>query len=48
MSEQYTYDSTGWLCENCNYAIDEYGCQSSMKNGEPVCINCCWCPDHTD
>jgi hypothetical protein len=46
-SERYTYNSEGWVCQDCETApIDEYGCQSSMKSGEPICIDCCHCSDH--
>jgi hypothetical protein len=48
MSESvYTYDSTGWKCEDCkSVEIDEEGCQVNMKDGDPICTNCCWCPEH--
>ena len=48
-TQPYTYDSVGWLCDDCGVVpIDEYGCQAFMKNSEPICIDCCKCADHTD
>ena len=49
LETDYTYASNGWLCMECTTApIDEYGCQVSMKNSEPICYDCCGCADHTE
>lgn len=46
---KYSYDSTGWLCDVCDdNSIDEYGCQINMKDGDPVCLMCCVCPEHSE
>lgn len=37
------------LCEDCNKAnMAEYSCQTHLKDNQPVCIDCCGCPEHED